>query len=139
MRSLEHRARRRWLVTVATAALVGTSGCELYNMFFGEPDPQCADYCTKMAACNFDEQGACETSCQDTGAEFESCVTDQQCAPASRCILCQQYCDKLTQCGVSTDANCQSACDTNLASGGDSGKYQCVVDKVCSDIANCGI
>jgi hypothetical protein len=144
MRSHDGRAARWWSLALAAAVAIGVGACDPWAWLFGEPSEQCQTYCAKMVECKFDSQSACETTCQDDvdanrSPEFEDCVMTQDCAPASRCILCQQYCAKLTQCGVSTDTNCQPSCDTNLASGADSGKYQCVVDGACSDISNCGV
>ncbi|MBN2360058.1 MAG: hypothetical protein JXR83_11450 [Deltaproteobacteria bacterium] len=140
MRAHERAGAWRWRLLLVAVVLTSVTGCDLLALLWGGSTEGCEEYCAKMAACQFDDQESCEQTCAENGGpEFEDCVMTLDCAAASRCILCRQYCDKLSTCGVSTDAACESSCDTNLASGADSGKYQCVVDSPCTDISNCGI
>ncbi|MEW5853257.1 MAG: hypothetical protein AB2A00_31035 [Myxococcota bacterium] len=54
--------------------------------------------------------------------------------------MCSSYCAKLVRCGVqSGGSSCTEDCRTLTEAGASTESYQCVIDKTCSEISNCGI
>lgn len=131
-----------WGGGVALALLLG--GCDFFSWMSAREGERCGDYCAQIVECELETEAACLDACADkvSGEEApdaEDCVLEQDCATASRCIVCEQYCGKLDDCKVDTDDACASSCETLLAGGADVEPYQCVIDEVCDDIATCGI
>lgn len=71
------------------------------------------------------------------GSDAGPCVhTD---AGADCSSLCNRYCAKRRSCGVNATSTCEDDCRTVTEAGASTESYQCVIDKPCSDISNCGI